>query len=345
MEIISPLDLPEIRHMLIKFLRPREFTHLVLVCKAWYESFAPALWTSVIPPKAFNSKLDRFLDGLNRNRLLVRILEFERDIPPLYRSIHLPSLETLHILFNPPTREEGHIITNFLWRHSTVRHLKLKWLTQNGDPSVRWTLLKGFRNLSTLTIHGAMFEECRDPDAMRDLLLNLNTLHLSRIQLPHYSKPSNGFPKMKNLTLQNMRDTPPMEQLQFILLCSNLKRLGWSGTEPYLSNDPKRTYPIVQFAKALEANTWSELEYLEWFSHRDSNWELQCVIGAIPRLVGFTMDQISEQDLTALSLHFGWIKELNLDRVEIMDNGVLAEALRSCPQLESFRALTRSARE
>ncbi|KAI8345543.1 hypothetical protein B0O80DRAFT_472951 [Mortierella sp. GBAus27b] len=175
---------------------------------------------------------------------------------------------------------------------------------------------------------------------MRDLLLNLDALHLTRIQLPHYSKPPSGFPKMKNLTLRDLSDTPPLDQLEFILLCPNLRRLCWGATESGVLGETIQTYPIDQFAKALGENTWPELEYLKWPTRGNSDQELASIIGAIPRLTGFTLrrSMISEQAKKELRHHFGWLKELSLHQIRSTDRGFPVEALRYCPQLESFHA-------
>ncbi|KAI8345535.1 hypothetical protein B0O80DRAFT_504292 [Mortierella sp. GBAus27b] len=254
MEIINPLDFPDLRLLLAGFLTRRDLISCVIVCKAWHDLFSPFLWTSVdIEPDKRPS-----LDALIKYRHSIKRLTYRRYLSYGYLSIHFPALETLHIYYDQTLRNARDLSIDFIWKHPGLRHIKVYFIGESSDAQRNWYFPSGRLNLTTLYLIGAIV----DPNFMYmegvwDFIVHLDTLHLKMTEIPRCSPP-NRLWKMKDLTLWDLKNTTPSEQLVFITQCPNLRRLRWRISKT--GEKTKDKCPIGEFKQALKANAWPELE-------------------------------------------------------------------------------------
>ncbi|KAG0235867.1 hypothetical protein BGX31_004151 [Mortierella sp. GBA43] len=278
------------------------------------------------------------IEVLKKYRRHVQLLTYSGHIPSDLYSIHFPVLESLSIHLDHIDGSNERI-SDAIGQYPALRHIALATRKNPAAfyDNVLWSIPGGLSNLSTLEMRSmeCSSQDPQDKDRFRDLLLNLETLSVSWMDLPIYSKPSNGFEKMRDLTLDHLHGSSLQQQLAFIQLCPNLKRLTWGNNTPY----ERDFFPTDRFVLALKNNTWPELEDLKWIGPIESSQELACIIDGIPRLtsLGIEFTTFPERSMKALRQHFAWLRKFNYE--SDMDGGKsLGDVLKLCPLLESFSA-------
>ncbi|KAG0235863.1 hypothetical protein B0O80DRAFT_472927 [Mortierella sp. GBAus27b] len=328
MAIADLLILPAIREALAPSLTTHDRQQCVQVCRAWHTWFAPFLWRSITIDACSPSLPST--ESLLRYRHSIECLAYHGRVPEDHLSIHYPALKKLHILSTQPDPLASDHGFGIVEQHPTLTHVKL----QSTEHNPFWVLPAGLPDLTTLSLSGIVVLS-EDMDKMREMLSQLETLQLHHSLLLRYTTSLQGGWRMRELTLESVSGMAPAEQLEMVRQCSHLRRLSWG----LLANHP---FPIEEFAQALIANGWPELEDLQLLRSGASDQQLSLIISGMHRIVSLSIayTELSVLARTALRPHFRWIRELDILMVFVNNEEFIFQVMKSCPRLERLRAST-----
>ncbi|KAI8348090.1 hypothetical protein B0O80DRAFT_502221 [Mortierella sp. GBAus27b] len=320
MAITNPLILPEIRESLAPFLSIDGLARCGAVCKAWYSSFHPHLWHSIV---VHGQKPSR--ESLQKNRDYVKHLTLQGRTSQDSDPVHYPALESLQILRMEYSRFGAYAM---IPQHPTLTHLKLHSEMSSYQLSSD-ILPTGLSNLTSLNLTGISLKVT---GSFWTILMRLETLELRNTGLQHFSTPPEGDWKIKGLTLWLRYGPSAMEQLHWISLCPKLTRLDWR----VIAN--LEIFPVEPFIQFLQV--WPELEHICLPESRASDRQLSLIILGTRRLVSLstTRSELDTLSRAALRPHFPWLKHLDMSYNAMDTSQFTVEVLKSCPQLETLTA-------
>ncbi|KAI8348069.1 hypothetical protein B0O80DRAFT_463627 [Mortierella sp. GBAus27b] len=152
--VINPLDIPEIRTLIVQFLTSTDLVCCLQVCKAWYEAYLPHVWSTVSIQKHWHKPT---MDALNHHRELVKTMSFV-GVDSQYISVPFPNLKRLDVLSS-----------NLLWK-----------------------LPHGLNNLTKLSITGIDIAQ-EDAATFWNMCTQLESLYIDTCSIPQLPEKSATF--------------------------------------------------------------------------------------------------------------------------------------------------------
>ncbi|KAF9114805.1 hypothetical protein BGX27_009753 [Mortierella sp. AM989] len=199
-----------------------------------------------------------------------------------------------------------------------------------------WKTVSCLPSLKSLRVRYTALNDRNDVDAFWNACLNLESLCLTRTQIPGSSGVLHGapflaFPRVRILELDLADELSHMEQLNTIRCCPQLEELIW--------NSIPRKEILELFAEDVTRGQWPNLERLT-FGYSNPDVESGRIVDGIQYLSKLDMSftGFGPHCFRALQRHFGTLKELYLRESSGASSKMLREIMCSCPHLEEFQA-------
>ncbi|KAK3810325.1 MAG: hypothetical protein J3Q66DRAFT_65430 [Benniella sp.] len=318
---ITPLELPEIRITIGKFLDRSDLVQCLYVCRAWHDSFLPLVWSTV----SICSDTPRpNVEAFNQNSRFIRNLTYDVDSWGVYASTHCRDLSTLlvHCTWNEPP---------VIAQYDKLRDLSIQNIKQlRLDIFPLWRPSNSFQNLSSLTLEVVDIDPA-GADDFWDQCTRLKSLSIIVSSIPRLPNKSMKFERLRKLRLMP-RFGHLLELWQdFITQCPSLISLNWDcGRETSVAMD--------NFIAQLTKGTWPNLCELGLPSLSPSDKRLGQILNAMPQVESLVTNAstFGPLSLAALRPHFSILRELKMEWSTYPGTAPLAipEILASCPQLE-----------
>ncbi|KAF8976308.1 hypothetical protein BGZ46_008368 [Entomortierella lignicola] len=330
--IINPLELPEIRHALAKFLDRYDILKCILVSKSWYATFNPYIWSTI---NLYWNKIDP--DVLSRNRHFVKDICFIHDISDQQKQIHFPNIQSLHISCRPHTDQDQYADFLDIHRQSITLfefNIRFSPISQRLWESV--LALPELKDLSLLDNHYGFnpiprfWEVC---SRIESLAMHPN--FLPDKPLPNSLSSTAVFPRLKRLEFK-LHFSDDIDRYWDIFTCfPNL--VSFTCVRGLRDDD---NIDINGFAKRMALGSWTWLQELTALGCQISDHNLALIISNMRQVKKLlvTGAEFGQLALEALRPHFPHLKELDISHPEIDMGLTIVEILKSCSQLEKLTA-------
>ncbi|KAK3814208.1 MAG: hypothetical protein J3Q66DRAFT_402782 [Benniella sp.] len=313
--IITPLELPEIRTNIAKFLDRSDLAQCLYVCRAWYASFLPLVWSTV---SIHLNKRCPEVEALKSHSHLIRNLTYDFRPWRAYEPIHCRNVSTLHVYsdcYGSPV----------IAQYDQLRQLSI---TGSHEPrtgeSTYWRPMNSFRNLSSLELKEVNIDS-RSADDFWDLCTGLKSLSMRYTIIPRLLDKSIVFERLEKLVLGPMPGRMYEGLLEFIIQCPNLVYIDWSGGGPESADT---------FAKGV----WPKLCELRIPNSIPSDKQLAQIVHGMQQVKSLNVQarEFGPLTLTALRSRFSSLRQLELQygNYTKMGPSIIPEVFVSCPQLE-----------
>jgi hypothetical protein len=296
---ISPLDVPEIRILVSRFLTHTDLVCCLQVCKVWRSSYLPLIWSKA---SLRQDGLNPTKDSLSHQRELVKDLSYDFGVGPECLSIEFPNLKRLEV--------------------------RSKFRTQ------LWRFPCGLSNLRELRLEGLEFT-AEDTTTFWNLCTQLESLRADKLVVAHLSEKSVAFDRLVNLSLRvgdRASRAQRIEWMEWINQCRNIVVLDLYHhcRVPSVTHD---------FAMRFATGTWPKMQELRLQFFRMSDKDLARVIEGMHRATTLDIraGQFEELSLAALRCHYPYLRHLHICMCgSIPVSRMVAEVMASCPQLQSL---------
>ncbi|KAK3814216.1 MAG: hypothetical protein J3Q66DRAFT_33965 [Benniella sp.] len=320
--IITPLELPEIRTTIAKFLDRSDLVRCSYVCKAWHTSFLPLVWSAISIRSG-----ERYpgVEAFNSHSQLIRTLTYDVQSWRAYESTHCRNVSTLRVYCN---WDESPVITQY----DQLRKLSIVGGKRSRhDVYTCWKPTNSFRNLSSLDLKGVDIDLDSTEDFW-DLCTGLESLSVRLTNIARFPDKSMSFERLEKLVLLPRSGHSFEQRLEFITQCPNLVSLDWGrGT-----NGTPASGDI--FAAHLAKGTWPRLCELRLPNFFSSDKQLGQIVHGMRQVKSLSVDgcTFGPLSLTAIRSHFSSLRQLTLQYTTYIGTGpsITPEVLVSCPQLE-----------
>ncbi|KAK3814221.1 MAG: hypothetical protein J3Q66DRAFT_34100 [Benniella sp.] len=320
---ITPLELPEIRTTIGKFLDRSDLAQCLYVCKAWHASFLPLVWSTV---SILRSK-GRYpgVEAFKSHSHLIRNLAYDPRSWRAYESIHCRNVSTLHVhcyRYDSPV----------IGQHDQLRQLSIeggRWCGRTGIYPC-WKPTNSLPKLSSLALKKVKID-LDSTEKFWNLCTGLESLSIRLTNIARFPDKSMSFERIEKLVLFPRSGHSFEQWLAFITQCPNLVSLDWvrEGDGSPASTDI--------FAAHLAKDTWPKLCEIRLPNFSLSDSQLSKIVNGMQQIksldvAGCTFGALS---LAALRPHFSILRQLKLESA-VFETGssIIPEVLASCPQLE-----------
>ncbi|KAF9347780.1 hypothetical protein BGX26_000754 [Mortierella sp. AD094] len=318
----NPLDLPEIRSHVAGYLQRQDLSRCICVCKDWYESFLPFVWSQWTVKKPTSENILRFshmatmltfetfpksfniqYPKLHTLSLRHRIREYDQSLsendPAILISLS-PSIKVLELI---PT---NHIIpTSILQSASELPNLEKLVIYNTGftvgdNIEALWRIFR--TSLTKLKLVG--------PEFSRGILVPDDTTHY----------------RIRKLKLANFKGLGPLSQLELISRCPQLEGLTWGG---YIQD------ASTKFAQHVASGKWPNLKKLG-LNVMLQDEEVEMILDGIKPATKLELPGAIFGTRACLSFerHFDSLTVLNLHRSPGAPSMLLRNILCLCPHLK-----------
>ncbi|KAK3814212.1 MAG: hypothetical protein J3Q66DRAFT_441873 [Benniella sp.] len=321
---ITPLKLPEIRTTIGRFLGRSDLVQCLYVCRAWYASFLPLVWStvSILRSKGRYPEVEAF----NSHNHLIRKLEYDFWAWRAYKSTHCRNVSTLRVR----CEYSVHVV---IAQYDQLRQLSIIGTRTSEYGNTRWEPTNSFRNLSSLELE--MVDIKGSTNNFWNLCTGLESLSIHRMNIPHLPDKSIIFERLEKLKLWPLSGDVCKRRVEFITQCPNLVSLDWGRA---VGDEPASVASVDMFASQLAKGTWPRLCELRIPSSISSDKQLAQIVHGMRQVKSLDVQGcwFGPLTLTAFRQHFSGLRQLKLEytgHTEIGPSNV-HEVLASCPQLE-----------
>ncbi|KAG0223848.1 hypothetical protein BGX31_008298 [Mortierella sp. GBA43] len=239
---INPLDMPEIRNLVRRFLTRTDLVCCLRVCKAWRSSYLPFVWSiASIQQEGPNPTIE----SLNHYREFVKGLSYDVVVGSECMSIEFPILKRLEVYNKPGTQV--------------------------------WKFPCGLNNLKELRVAGLELTTENAATTFWSLCTQLELLHAENMIVAHLPEKSVSFDRLVNLSLSFYTRIPRTHQaewMEWINQCRNIVFLD-------LCYPCTLQSAIDAFVMRFAAGTWSKVQELALRLFKLSDEDLARVIGGM----------------------------------------------------------------
>lgn len=342
------LDLPdEIRLLIGKELPTKSIYSLIRVCRSFYSSFIPCLWsdlsitylreTTVVTPEQVR---------LNAHR--IESTTFLSTLTQDYYAIAYPRLHTLRMpVFYQDANDDNLQVQlqekiDFLKRHPFLR--KLNYEHKDTLSKEFWeVVVTELAQLEDLMFTGVVEQDA--VDAFWRACERVKNLHLLDVALRPVSMPilsTLSFRRLRDLTITKFswqeglpRQMWPVHLLERAKESENLKRLEWSVGDI--------VFPVQLVLGAFEENCWRELCELSIGGEACSDQDVAAVLRSLTsrRLTDFELwsGRFGTQTYNCLKeMYFGHLRDLRLGQAPGATSGMVQEIMTECVHLVTLEA-------
>ncbi|KAF9114692.1 hypothetical protein BGX27_010084 [Mortierella sp. AM989] len=322
----NPLDLPEIRSQIGRFLKQHCLVQCVQVSKAWRASFLPLLWSRIELDNIHKNSPG--LKELELNCHLVKSLTFDESILPHHASICYPALRKLQFRTVHGCQE---LAAAIILQHPLLNSLMVGGSATELLP-LFWEALLGLQNLVSLDLSDITISKSNTHYFNR-VIKRLYNLNIGFLTLSDLTEPIDACGKLESLNLSLDSDISAEAQISWIAKYPQLKHLGWFPIFAY------ETDVWDDLADRAAKGTWPKLQEL-YLRSDASDRQISLLIGGMDNVVllhvgGASFGPLS---MSALQPHFIHLRELNILRNPLPSSAIIPRILASCPQLELLRA-------
>ncbi|KAF9090307.1 hypothetical protein BGX29_011550 [Mortierella sp. GBA35] len=350
------LDLPEEVYILIaKNLRRKALYSCIRVCRVFYASFIPSLWSGLMVMPYKRKAID--ITSIRANAHHVETVYYSATGTEDYYTITFPRLRAIVLLTYYGDEKRPNYLAvqpsqkvQFARLHPTVR--KLVYNQKDRLPKEFWEAVETeWKEFESLGISGGIEPEAAD--AFWRVCGRVQYLHLSGMDLPDESLPilsTLSFERLRTLTVKKYsweRDVPHrMWPLQLLEQCkksaARLRRLDWAVH--------KIPFPVQLVIEALQEGCWPELCELVIGDPKCYDQDLAKVDEDLAkvlrtltsgRLTYFQLAVYGFGYLTYKSikeLYFTHLRELDLGKCVHVSSAMVQEILVECVNLETLDA-------
>ncbi|KAI8348082.1 hypothetical protein B0O80DRAFT_186752 [Mortierella sp. GBAus27b] len=313
----NPLEHPELRTAIGKFLTLRNLACCLLVSRSWYASFLPLVWQSIsLRP---NGKIPA-MEPLSSHRHLVKHLRYFVSSWPGYESIEYPNLTSLSVNADM----NGFRAALFRQRSS-------------GDPPpdlnqfMAWRRPHQFPNLSRLKMNMINVAAANIAEFW-DLCTHLTSLHLINTDVEQPPDKSITFSRLLDLNVSLKTPHPFELQVGWARQCPNLTSLRLASWMQGYQEE------LDEFAGSFTLNTWPELRVLQMRGLCASDKQLAQAIGSMQQATAIEVSgcEFGELSFKVLRRHFASLRTLDISKSKSVTSLMALEILTSCPQLDSL---------
>lgn len=343
------LDLPdEIRLLIGKELPKKSIYSLIRVCRSFYSSFIPCIWSDLSISYLKESTVVT-ADQVRLNAHRIESITFSTTLTQYYYAIAYPRLHTLRMMaFYRDKKDDNHLQVqlqekiDFLKRHPFLR--KLNYQQKDTLSREFWEVVAtALVQLEDLMFAGVVEQDT--VDAFWRACERVKNLHLSDVTLR-----SNSMPILSTLSFRQLRDLAiitfpwqedqprqmwPVQLLERAKESENLKRLEWSIGDV--------AFPVQLVLDAFEENCWRELCELSIGGEACSDQEVAAVLRSLTsrRLTVFELWSGRFGPLTyncLKEMYFGHLRDLRLSQAPGATSSMVQEIMTECVHLISLEA-------
>ncbi|KAK3814214.1 MAG: hypothetical protein J3Q66DRAFT_389563 [Benniella sp.] len=322
---ITPLELPEIRTTIGKFLDRSDLVQCLYVCRAWYASFLPLVWSTV--KIRCSEGLYPEVEAFKSHSQFIRDLAYDFWPWHAYESTHCRNVSTLRVHCD-------HNVSPVIAQYDQLRQLSIIGKkAPRYDDYTRWEARNSFRNLSSLEL------ECVDVDFRStvdfwNLCTGLELLSIRETEIAGLPDMSMRFERLEKLVLWPLSGDLSRRRLEFMAQCPNLVSLDWGGA---IDDVPASA---DMFASQLAKGTWPKLCELRLPYSISSDKQIGQIVHGMQQVKSLDVQGQGFGPLTlrALRSHFSSLRQLKLryNTCTQMGPSIIPEVLVSCPQLETL---------
>ncbi|KAG0241343.1 hypothetical protein BGX31_001242 [Mortierella sp. GBA43] len=314
---MNPLEMPEIAEVISSHLIPEDLAQCILVSKAWYDLFMPALWDTI--------KLDTRKDpdtgpqpsAIYHHGRLIRSLRINKDVCEEL-NIHGPILEILESM-------------DFTEMFPLLISLRLDGVHLS---PAKWSTLSTHHHLRSIYV---CWIEIADPPVFWRLCTNLEQVDLCDCTIASTGIPGDvEFPRMRSLQLNRTKEMDEETQLEVLLRSPNLRDMTWMTID---HDNPRSTKLPVQ----IQSGHWPHLHTLHLGGGLEDT-DLMFVLNGIGkkhrnlRNLHVGGHSLNTQSFNQLWTYFDTIVSLDLVYSYATTSLMHQEILCNCPKLEILRA-------
>ncbi|KAI8345536.1 hypothetical protein B0O80DRAFT_504293 [Mortierella sp. GBAus27b] len=302
--VTNPLELPEINDTIGNYLIRRDLVQCIRVCKSWYTSFLPFVWSTI----AINNKRSYpTVEAFSRHSSLIRHISYDTDLWRAYKSSYCSNLISLSAYHHSPTDKSPIIIGQYHQLRRLLIHGALPKTFFIPERVVNWKPAHHLNNLSNLELSMVRIDP-EDTTAFWGMCTRLESLAIKFIYIEKLPERTMTFERLESLHLSIRSSIQIEPQLDWFTQCPNLTSLSWSPSER------QRTRKLDLLSAKLEEGALPKLcsLQLEWPKLQDQR--LSRVINGMKKIKSFTstdegFDVLSFQ---ALRSHFNHLSALIL---------------------------------
>ncbi|KAF9997311.1 hypothetical protein BGZ79_008992 [Entomortierella chlamydospora] len=320
----SPLGLPEIRSLIAEYLLRRDLTQCVLVCKDWYESFLPFLWSQLI-----------VRDKTPENRLRYHHVVTVLTLESLSKSFNIRylKLHTLIIQYGSIEYEELEPETDpatLVSLNPSIKTLELYMANDVLYSDILQSVSK-LPNLEKLVLYHPRLYVKEDAEIFWRACRNLRKLKLIEPDFDTSCQIPDDLAQFEiralGITYPNGMDV--LNQLNLINRCPQLERLAWIT---YMDHDI-----TAQFAQQIAAAKWPNLRRLRLVVTLKDE-EVEMILDGMKSATKLDLSFVifGPRACLAIKRHFDSLVVLSLHSRLDIPSTLFRDVLCSCPRLESL---------
>ncbi|KAG0257542.1 hypothetical protein BG011_003901 [Mortierella polycephala] len=355
----SVFELPEIIHLLTKYLYMDDLYNCVQVSRSLHTAFIPFLWDEfMLMPTA---DIQDNLSAIKTHAHHIRRLIFGVTLPTEYYTLQFVNLQRLEFARNDyidnryreePTEQHFQDQIQIVQSNPTVETLVLNDVYPEPSRGFWNMIIKEWKVLYMLMIRRGSFHGLPLPtmEAFWEACARFKVLEFVDTSLPLTTIPVDfKFPHVKTLMMwflpneenidQHTAACGSLNQLELAMKCPTLKALYWHTLKGM-------TAPVREFQQALLNETWPRLDtlHLSGSSKMTDEYEeplLTSVVYLLPTLKEWKILQCRIEPLSlsrVLDRHFTTIETLHLALAVGMTGAMVHEVMARCPGLKRFEA-------
>ncbi|KAF9347953.1 hypothetical protein BGX26_000582 [Mortierella sp. AD094] len=332
MATLDPFNLPEINSLIAINLSKCDLGFCLRVCKVWHNAFLPHLWSDidVKPSDGENGVRNPDPNTLERHSHFVKNLDFRTFSLKDY-VMRYPNLRTLNF-----------VITDVYSADLLNLNTSIVRLTLNDQRYLEpienqklWRAVAGLPHLTTLIFDFGTTTSAFDMSDFWQACTRLDSLYIftSRVDCSVEIPAGMTFSRMRELVLQEMYGMAPLDKLELIRRCPNLKCLTWYS---FVDDDLERE--SKEFVKLAKNGAWPNLESLGVQIGLGDD-DLATVLESMSVAIKLELDDSSFgfRSFKALKRNFGALHELDVSNCANVSSRMVQDLLCSCPRLEVFK--------
>ncbi|KAF9993026.1 hypothetical protein BGZ79_002373 [Entomortierella chlamydospora] len=340
MKSINPLNIPEIKLEIGRYLKNSTLARCALVCHDWNQSFTPLLYSFVELTEKPGANPP--VEALRRHETLIKSMSVVMDkLDPVYSHLLLPNLKTLDLDLSLPSNTIEPMIRN----NTGIVFLKLSGIPIN-DRIMMWKSVARLPHLEELTIQN---QSVYDKEALWGACRRLKKLTFIHSKVERLLDSTNtgtpleqtaDFDLLRDLTISGCRFYISAE-LMLITKCQNLERLEWK-IDRHTTGADEATLYAQGFIKNLASRKWPNMKSLAINFPRNKDAVFAELIRAFDNRTLEKLDVSTTKfgglAFNALKNHFLTLQVLNILNCPNLTSANILEILVSCPHLQSLSA-------
>jgi hypothetical protein len=332
MPLENPLDMPELRSLIVSSLESKDLASCVRVSKHWRDLlFHPHLWRAI----EAGARRGPPIDDIYNHRHLIHTLVLHGVLIRLDKE-NYTNLRTLSI--NSPHVSGQSTISLNLIRFPSLVNLALSDVDL---APIIWTTLSSHPHPITLELYTVHIKDV-DAPIFWHACQNLEYLRLANVTIKHGALLADTlFNRMRYLHMGIIRGFDDLVRMDLMLRCPRLEYVSWIHDPEDIN---QRTFHPVQ------NNHWLRLSKLH-IVYPLQDTDMAAILKGVGNDFGTVVylnangKALKEQAFRALSRHFNTLTYLSLTECQPDVSWAIRDVLCGCPNLEYLKATSISDRD